>query len=566
MLNGIKNMINRKKEFVEAAEIIFEDAIDSNLDNLILEADDEPELNTDTEEVSEEGEDAPEDDNDIMDTKLEDEEVDDPDQIEDHSMDMDDDDDIGGDDVLDAPINPSGDDEDNDLPTPIGKQTGEDLPNEQDEMDDILSVTIDLKSNTMTDVLPKPPANASDAIGDDGDDIMNSRIDDGFGDDDDTPADPSNVGNPEMEEDGLGEIDDIMDSPMGESSLFFDDDENYFLTEYEDYLEEFNDFMESEEIFTEGIGDKIKSLWERFKFFIKRIFKKITGIFKKKKNKETVDTINDDSDTSSFDNIDWSRLSIKVPDSKYIISTLHYIIKRLEVEKGEESELNMIGALKNILATVNANMKYIENEEVWITITGDDVKSYFQSIEPMMDKALALIDGINVKNQHLQNMVSQLMAQVMKIQAPFLKINNEVSSYKLKHQQGTTVESVDDIFDNIVEDAELVYDDDDVFSEQITLDDGAGGNDPPGPTATTGPAPDSPEAAMGSNEITDDIKSAVADKTGEVESQEDIQFDDEPSSGGDGGSPAAQALKKKLDSMQKNMVDLRAEIDKALNK
>lgn len=43
--------------------------------------------------------------------------------------------------------------------------------------DDILSVTIDLKSNTMTDVLPIPPDNAGEAVNDD---ILSTRVDSGF--------------------------------------------------------------------------------------------------------------------------------------------------------------------------------------------------------------------------------------------------------------------------------------------------------------------------------------------------------------------------------------------------
>ena len=56
----------------------------------------------------------------------------------------------------------------------IGKQTGEpiELGN-----DDLLSVTIDLKSNTMTDVLPIPPDNAGEAVNDD---ILSTRVDSGF--------------------------------------------------------------------------------------------------------------------------------------------------------------------------------------------------------------------------------------------------------------------------------------------------------------------------------------------------------------------------------------------------
>lgn len=55
--------------------------------------------------------------------------------------------------------------------------------------DDILSVTIDLKSNTMTDVLPIPPDNAGEAVNDD---ILSTRVDSGF-DETDIQSEPPAV-------------------------------------------------------------------------------------------------------------------------------------------------------------------------------------------------------------------------------------------------------------------------------------------------------------------------------------------------------------------------------------
>lgn len=77
------------------------------------------------------------------------------------------------DDLLDSPVedSPSSDFTNTDL---IGKQTNE--PVELGD-DDILSVTIDLKSNTMTDILPIPPDNAGEAVNDD---ILSTRVDSGF--------------------------------------------------------------------------------------------------------------------------------------------------------------------------------------------------------------------------------------------------------------------------------------------------------------------------------------------------------------------------------------------------
>lgn len=171
MLNGIKAMINEKKNFQEAAEVIFEDASGANLDDLIVLGED-----TDLPE--------PDDDNDNDDVKNEPEDNSSNDDIIPEDNSKNDNNDSSNNDIIDTPItNNEGDGleeplpipGDDTLPTPVGKQTGEPIT----DTDDILNVSIDLKSNTVSDVLPVPPSNAGEAIA--SDDILSQKIDSGFG-------------------------------------------------------------------------------------------------------------------------------------------------------------------------------------------------------------------------------------------------------------------------------------------------------------------------------------------------------------------------------------------------
>ena len=130
---------------------------------------DEPEEAPSTDDVSEDTETPEENDDsdDIMNTDISDDSDNDDvteDEVEPESSE---------DDILDAPID-DGSSDDFDNLSLVGRQTGE--PIELTD-DDLLSVTIDLKSNTMTDVLPVPPDNAGEAVNDD---ILSTRVDSGF--------------------------------------------------------------------------------------------------------------------------------------------------------------------------------------------------------------------------------------------------------------------------------------------------------------------------------------------------------------------------------------------------
>lgn len=179
MLNGIKNLINSKKEFTEAADLILEGtSLASKLDDtIVLGEESEPEIpeeelnegNEEEKETSTEGEneeETPSEPENIEDSLIEDTPAE-PAPVDDDVLNSS----IDGSEEQPMPL-PG-----NDLPTPVGKQTGEPINDT-----DILSTEIDLGSNTMKDVLPVPPGNAPEAVNDD---ILNQRIDDGFGDEND---------------------------------------------------------------------------------------------------------------------------------------------------------------------------------------------------------------------------------------------------------------------------------------------------------------------------------------------------------------------------------------------
>lgn len=190
MLKNIKNMINQKTEYLEAAQILFEGVTESNIDNLIVlgeSADFPKEDENDDDKLGGEGDELEDKDDPIEDNKDNKDDLDEDDGDL-NNLPLDDEDDLKDDlgsgedkDILDSSI----EDEEihatltdtDDLPTPVGKQTGEPI---SDDIDDFLNITIDLKSNTITDVLPVPPSNAGEALADD---ILATRVDSGFGED-----------------------------------------------------------------------------------------------------------------------------------------------------------------------------------------------------------------------------------------------------------------------------------------------------------------------------------------------------------------------------------------------
>lgn len=217
MLNTIKGIINSKKDFLEAAEMIFEDALDTDFDDVIVlggdttftENDDLDEFDVTSDDGPETSDDEKKDD----DKKSEDDESDDKETnivdepIEDEEPKTDE----GN--VMDAPIEddiadpvPQEDGEtpmplpgDDNLPEPVSNVTGEPVAD-----DNLLSMELDLGTNTPTDILPVPPANAGEAIADD---IMTQHVDSGFGGDNNEPS----ISKPTADNDI---INDIIDEPV----------------------------------------------------------------------------------------------------------------------------------------------------------------------------------------------------------------------------------------------------------------------------------------------------------------------------------------------------------------
>ena len=203
MLKNIKNLIMQKQEFLESASAIFEDGSGMNLDDVIVLSEDaevpEEEQEESEGDFSEDEIEAPEDDTNNIDNEssIEDSELNNipDDNNEEPSLEdepLNDNIEIPNDsnnEVDNGNINDTGIDDEsinseeplplpgNNLPDPVGKQTG--LPITGD-IDDLLNMSLDIKSNTFNDILPTPPNNAGDAIADN-DDIINQRIDSGFG-------------------------------------------------------------------------------------------------------------------------------------------------------------------------------------------------------------------------------------------------------------------------------------------------------------------------------------------------------------------------------------------------
>ena len=194
MLNTIKNLINQKQAYLEAAQLILEDA---ELDDSIVL--DESPMEIPPEEKTEETENEAPEEVSSDETVVEEEQP--------------------------LPM------EDDELPTPASETTGEPV---SDDSADIMTAEIDLATNTQTDILPVPPANANDAIDGEGD-ILSQTVDSGFGDDEDKPA--------------ITNTADIMDDPIDEPELKASDDKN------KDDLDINTPVGESDDLLNEAVDD-----------------------------------------------------------------------------------------------------------------------------------------------------------------------------------------------------------------------------------------------------------------------------------------------------------------------
>ncbi len=193
MLNGIKTIINRNQAFQESAGIILEET-GMDIDDLIV-------LGEDTDTIDHLDNEMDEDDS--VDSNEDNEPIENT--INNDNLSNTDNNDILTSD--DKPIEPTNEpepiltdsEEDKDpmeneldeLPTPIGKQTGEPV---NDDIDDIMHMEIDLKSNTISDALPIPPGNAGEAIA--SDEINpQQHVSSGFGGEEDKTSIEESVNN-----------------------------------------------------------------------------------------------------------------------------------------------------------------------------------------------------------------------------------------------------------------------------------------------------------------------------------------------------------------------------------
>lgn len=211
MLNMIKNMINQKQDFMEAADLLLENGMDELDDAIILN--EGTIFNESEEDIQLEGEDsenelekpAENDDNNKDENPTDGDMMDEP--IVDDGLDgnpdtppAEDNNDILNDDI-DAPVEPeptTGPEEKplplpgaDDLPEPVSNVTGEPAAD-----DGLLSMELDLGSNTPNDMLPLPPKDAASTVA--GDDILDQRIDSGFGGEDDVTESDDNLLNESM--------------------------------------------------------------------------------------------------------------------------------------------------------------------------------------------------------------------------------------------------------------------------------------------------------------------------------------------------------------------------------
>lgn len=148
MLDVIKSIINRKRSFLEAVDLILED----------MESDE------------------------IVDSLLDDKLTDDSSSSEDSSSEDDSEDhfDFGDSGFLDGDSSSSGSSEVGDYGVDNSLDADNSAPEESpdDEISDIFAISVDTRTNTVRDILPVPPMNAADAVEGNSD----AKLDSGFAD------------------------------------------------------------------------------------------------------------------------------------------------------------------------------------------------------------------------------------------------------------------------------------------------------------------------------------------------------------------------------------------------
>ena len=147
MLDVIKSIINRKRSFLEAANLILEDMENDEIMDSLLD-----------DKLTDDGSDSLDSDSSSTDDGF--------DTIGDDSGDLSFGDDSEGESIADDGIDDS---------MMIKDSDEESSPD--DEISDIFAISIDTRTNTVRDILPVPPMNAADAVVGDSD----AKLDSGFG-------------------------------------------------------------------------------------------------------------------------------------------------------------------------------------------------------------------------------------------------------------------------------------------------------------------------------------------------------------------------------------------------
>ena len=229
MLKNIKALINRRNEFEESAKLIYETVADEELDDFImLEADDKKDEDKEEDQVKKETEEVvDEEPENLEDLPLTDE-SETPEETPSEPEE----------DLMNTSLT---DDGPTQLSDPVPEEGSIETPG-SDDLDDLLEITLDLKTNIVTDVLPTPPANAMDAVP--SEDMSSIRIDSGFGEESET-IETTEESEPVIEEETnetLEEKADVVEK-ITESTINEDDLMNASLTE--EIVEESDSIIES---------------------------------------------------------------------------------------------------------------------------------------------------------------------------------------------------------------------------------------------------------------------------------------------------------------------------------
>lgn len=247
MLSDIKEMLQKKQSYMEAAEIILEDGMGNIDDSIVLGEtkgedipmpDDKPEEKKENEGEEEEKDDTKgsedgdhEEDDEVPEGDLENEPAEEGPKSDKPDDDPDEDitDDLAAADADDDGSKPKGDEDEDDLasasaddetplplpgdeslPDVIGRQTGEPPI---DDPQDLLNVEVNMGTGTLKDVLPVPPKNADEAIAGDN---PEQHVDAGFGDEGPEVPEPGEPSPQDEPKDDLLSAD-ASDEGMGEA-------------------------------------------------------------------------------------------------------------------------------------------------------------------------------------------------------------------------------------------------------------------------------------------------------------------------------------------------------------